>query len=412
MNRLAIITSHPIQYHSPWFSYMSEAMELQIKVFYLWDFGVTEQVDKGFQKSVQWDIPLLSGYEYEFVPNVSRDPGTHHFRGLDNPTLVQQVVEFDPDAVLLIGYNYSSFFQFIWRWNRRRAPLLFRGDSHLLGRAGKGNLKQVARRQAISFIFRRFAAFLYVGEANRQYLEYHHVPQRKLFFAPHAVDNERFLNSKHAFDEAARWKQELGIPKGHSVILFAGKFEEKKRPLDLLQAFQRANLVQTTLLFVGDGSLKDELHRQASGRGNIRFADFQNQTSMPRTYAAGDVLVLPSHGSEETWGLAINEAMCLARPVIISTHVGCASNLVQPYKNGLVFPAGDVDALAACLKEAFSDLNRLREWGEASRKIVQNYSYAQTTRGLKDALTSLNILPNGITTKANATLGVKRIVKE
>ncbi len=107
---------------------------------------------------------------------------------------------------------------------------------------------------------------------------------------------------------------------------------------------------------------------------------------MPRTYAVADVVVLPSYGIQETWGLAINEAMCLSRPVIVSTHVGCAQDLVQPGQNGLIFPAGDVSALAGCLQEIFSDDRRLRLWGANSREIVSRYSYVQATEGLRQAL--------------------------
>lgn len=79
MIKLAIITSHPIQYYAPWFRYLASAGDLQIKVFYLWNFGVTQQIDTGFQQALQWDIPLLDGYKYEFVPNVSYKPGVDHF---------------------------------------------------------------------------------------------------------------------------------------------------------------------------------------------------------------------------------------------------------------------------------------------------------------------------------------------
>ena len=79
MKKLAIITSHPIQYYAPWFRYLAEEKDFSIKVFYLWNFGITEQVDVGFQQSLQWDIPLLEGYDYEFVPNISSNPGTHQF---------------------------------------------------------------------------------------------------------------------------------------------------------------------------------------------------------------------------------------------------------------------------------------------------------------------------------------------
>jgi glycosyltransferase involved in cell wall biosynthesis len=394
MKKLAIITSHPIQYYAPWFRYLTGDKDCSTKVFYLWDFGINQQIDAGFQQPIQWDIPLLTGYDYEFVPNVSSNPGTHHFWGLQNPSLLERISIYNPDAILLMSYNYASVYDFLWRWKPHEAPLLFRGDSHrILPRTG---VKAWLRQQFISLIYRRFAACLYVGKANYGYFCEHGVPPQNLFFAPHAVDNDRFFTqAEEANHQAILWKQELGIPKAHSVILFAGKFIPKKRPTDLLQAFLQANLPQTSLLFVGAGELENELHSQAAEHPHIYFAPFQNQTLMPRTYAAADLVVLPSYGSGETWGLAINEAMCMSRPVIASTHIGCAPDLIHPHRNGLIFPAGDVSALTACLKEAFSDRERLKIWGEESRKIVGNYSYKQTTQGLREALIHLGVLhPN------------------
>ena len=235
--------------------------------------------------------------------------------------------------------------------------------------------------------------FVQQCQANYGYFRYHGVPPQQLFFAPHAVDNDRFFaQAKEGTHQAIVWRQKLGIPKDHSVVLFAGKFEAKKRPLDLLQAFLQADLPQVSLLLVGAGSLESELRSQAAGHPHIRFAPFQNQTLMPRTYTTADLVVLPSYGSEESWGLAINEAMCMSRPVIASTHVGCSQDLVQSYKNGLVFPAGNVSALTASLKEAFSERERLQIWGEESRKIVGSYNYSRITEGLQEALTNLGVL--------------------
>ncbi|MGL5080767.1 MAG: glycosyltransferase family 4 protein [Microcoleaceae cyanobacterium] len=391
MNKIAIITSHPIQYYAPWFRYLTQETDLDIKVFYLWDFGVTQQTDQGFQQSIQWDIPLLEGYSHEFIPNVSSDPGTHHFWGFQNPTLLSKVKDYKPDAVLLMCYNYASLYHFIWSWKSQKSPLIFRGDSHrLLPRKGA---KEWVRRQLISWIYQRFSAYLYVGRANYDYYLYHNVAPQNLFFSPHTVDNQRFIvRREEAIKQAKIWKQQLGIPENHQIILFAGKFESKKRPLDLLQAFLKANLAQVALLFVGSGTLENELKSQAAAHSNVYFAPFQNQSQMPRTYAIADVFVLPSWGGWETWGLAINEAMCSACPVIVSDHVGCAKDLVHPYRNGLVFPAGDVAQLSICLQESFSNVNRLNQWGNESQKIISHYTYEQATHGLQEALASLKFL--------------------
>jgi glycosyltransferase involved in cell wall biosynthesis len=387
--RLGIVSTHPIQYYAPWFQQLAQERNLVLKVFYLWDFGVKTYLDRGFQQAIQWDIPLLSGYDSVFIPNTSTDPGTHHFLGIKNPTLTKQVRAFGPDAVVLIGYNYLSLYQFLYNWQTLQVPLIFRGDSHrLIERKG---VEEWLRRQFLRILFQQFSACLYVGESNKKYFRYHGVPEERLFFAPHAVNNDFFF-SKHesAHVQSALWKQELGIPESHLVILFAGKFEEKKRPLDLLQAFINSRLENAVLLFVGAGSLETEMRMRATGHANIIFAPFQNQSQMPRVYEIGDIFVLPSYGSDETWGLAINEAMCMARPVIVSTHVGCFADLVQNGRNGLVFPAGDMAALEDCLKEACADRERLHRWGNEGQAIIQNYSYTQATVGLKQALTFLN----------------------
>ncbi len=391
MINLAIICSHPIQYYAPWFRYLTINTKLKLKVFYLWDFGVTDQIDPDFHQSLQWDIPLLDGYDYEFVQNVSNDPGTHHFGGLQNPTLFSRIKAYDPDVLLLMTYNYATIYSLLWKWKSQSIPVLFRGDSHRL--TPSSGIKPWIRRQLIQQIFCQFDACLYVGKANYEYYRYHGIMPERLFYSPHAIDNDRFLAQVQSAQQQARnWKYELGIPEDHLVIVFAGKFEAKKRPLDLLQAFLLAKLNQTSLLFVGAGIFENDLRSQAAEQTNIYFAPFQNQTWMPRTYAIADLFVLPSYGLGETWGLSINEAMCLSCPVITSTHVGCTQDLVHPYENGLVFPAGDIPALTEALREACSDRDRLKHWGQKSREIVSQYSYKQTTQGLIQALTSLQVL--------------------
>ncbi|WP_088889457.1 glycosyltransferase family 4 protein [Leptolyngbya ohadii] len=383
MQKLAIITSHPIQYYAPWFRYLANQAALDLRVFYLWNFGIGQQSDPGFQQVIEWDIPLLEGYDFEFVPNLSDRPGTQHFWGLHNPTLLQQVRQYQPDGVLMMNYNYASLYHFLWHWHE--TPIVFRGDSHRL--VGDRGVKPWLKQQWISQIFRRFAACLYVGKANYHYFQSHGIAAERLFFSPHAVENDRFIYQTAAAQaQAMQWKQELGIPANHAVILFAGKLIPKKRPIDLLQAFLQANLPQVSLLFVGNGELENELRTKAALHPHVYFAPFQNQSWMPRAYAIADLVVLPSYGSGETWGLAINEAMCLSKAVLVSSHVGCAADLVQPGRNGLVFPAGNVRALAEALQTAFDSADRLSTWGQESRRIISHYSYAQTTQGLLNAM--------------------------
>jgi glycosyltransferase involved in cell wall biosynthesis len=383
---LAVVSTHPIQYYAPLFRRLAETPGLAVRVFYLWDFGAAERHDPGFGQALRWDIDLLGGYDHEFVPNRSRRPGTHHFWGIDNPTLPARVAAFRPDAVLLVGYNYPSFLRLLFSPRLARCRFLLRGDSHrLVPRRGP---KAAVRRALLAALFKRFAGFLYVGAANRRYYLHHGVPERKLFFSPHAVDNDRFTAARpEAEREARAWRRELGIGDDQRVVLFAGKFEAVKRPLDLVEAFRAAAPSDAALLLVGSGPLEGEMRRRAAGHSGVHFAPFQNQSRMPRTLAAADVVALPS--ASETWGLVVNEALCLGRPVLVSDRVGCAEDLVEPGATGWVFSAEDVGGLAAALRQALAPGVDLRGMGERGREVVSRYHYRDTVAGVTDCLAAL-----------------------
>jgi glycosyltransferase involved in cell wall biosynthesis len=417
--KLAVIVSHPIQYYSPWFAHVAAALAERggaLRVFYLWDFGVADRLDPKFGREVTWDVPLLEGHDHEFVPNVSRRPGTSWFGGLDNPKLLSRVRDWRPDAVLQFGYNYKSLVGFDLRWNATRAPLLFRGDSHLLADDGEQSfqssvvsfqrewLKQWTRKVVLRALFKRFAGFLAVGRANADYFRAHGVPESMITICPHAVDNAFFLGRKNASiqfsagsvqrGEGRGLRGELGIPEDGLVFLFAGKFEEKKQPLQLLKAFLSAHVGKATLLMVGSGALEAALKTEAlkteGSAKRVLFLPFQNQSRMPAVYRTGDVLVLPSKGRYETWGLAVNEAGCCGLPSIVSSHVGCGPDLVEQDVTGWIFPAGSTSGLARSMETATACRSGLASMGdEMRRRIASGYSYDRATEALLGVLQRL-----------------------
>jgi glycosyltransferase involved in cell wall biosynthesis len=380
MSRLAIVLSHPTQYYSPWFRWMGTHTRLDFQVFYLWEFGVTEQRDPQFGHRFKWDVDLLSGYDHEFVPNTARDPGTHHFGGLRNPALGERLRAWHPDAVLLFGYAWRSHLDLI---RHPPAPLIFRGDSHLIGHSPSWLKRCVLRR-----ILARFAAVTYVGQANRDYFRTFGVPDNRLHFAPHCVDADRFVRDEACQLAAARLREELAIG-NRKVVLYAGKLVSAKQPGALLEAFRRLAPADFALVFVGEGPERTALEARAAQHPGcaVRFLPFANQSEMPSRYALADLFVLPSRGLYETWGLAVNEAMHLGVPCLVSDRVGCQRDLVTDGETGWVFPATDPAGLEAALRRALDGLRgdtqplRLRL---AAR--IGGYTYAQATRGLQSAL--------------------------
>jgi glycosyltransferase involved in cell wall biosynthesis len=395
--RLAIVVSHPIQYYAPWFRHLAARPGLAVRAFYLWNFGVTAQRDAGFGHVLQWDIPLLEGYASEFVPNSSARPGTESFMGLRNPTLAARLRAWSPDAVLVFGYGHFSLLRLLLTWSAHRAPLLFRGDSHLLGRPPATWRRRVHAAIA-GRALRRCAACLSPGAAHRDFLLAHGVAPARIHHVPHCIDNARFARTPEIEAEARAWRNELGIPPEHRVVLFAGKLEPKKRPDLLLASFLAARPSNAALLLVGHGPLETELKRTAASHREVKFAPFQNQRAMPRTYAAADLLALPSEGHRETWGLAVNEAMAAGIPALVSDQVGCRADLVSEGETGWSFPAGDGAALAAALARALTTLADPQAAATVRAHLSQRiarYSYDAATAGALTALAACT---------ANATL--------
>ena len=135
------------------------------------------------------------------------------------------------------------------------------------------------------------------------------------------------------------------------------------------------------LVFVGDGVLRSKLEEYSKERNldNVYFIGFKNQTELPKYYTLADVLVLPS-GAGETWGLAVNEAMCFGLPIIVSDVVGCGPDLVKDNVNGFIFPLDDAEQLSLRLKDLIDDSAKRKSFGEKSSGIIKNILLKKTLR--------------------------------
>ena len=340
--RLAIVTSHPIQYNAPWFRLLGKSSAIHPGVFYTWEQSAAgPKYDPDFKERIEWDIPLLEGYEYCFVKNKSSDPGTHHFRGLVNPTLNAEIAAWRPDAILVYGWNFDSHLKCL-RHFHRRLPILFRGDSTLLDE--RPGFRRQLRRWFLKWVYGHIDYALYVGANNKKYFLKHGLREGQLVYAPHAIDNSRFEEPDvHYRELASGWRGRLGIADDDLVLLFAGKLEPKKDPFFLLEITGRIPDPRLKIIIAGTGVLEARLQEAASSDARIHFIGFQNQQQMPVVYRLGDVYILPSRGPGETWGLGVNEAMASGCAIMMSEKAGGSTDLVEEGVNGIRFDPASGD---------------------------------------------------------------------
>jgi len=383
--KLAIVTTHPIQYNAPWFKLLAERNKIAIKVFYTWGQLENEaKFDPGFGKKVAWDIPLLDGYDYTFVKNISIEPGSHHFKGIDNPSLINEIEQWNPAAILLFGWSFKSHLKLLRHFKGKRT-IFFRGDSNLLDEPIKITAKKLLRKIFLKWVYSHVDIALYVGSANEAYYKKFGLKSTQLQFAPHAIDNDRFKQAG-----LVNGREKLGIPEAGIIFLFAGKFESKKDPGLLLDAFISLNNYQAYLIMVGNGELENELKAKVAGQiasvsERICFMPFQNQMNMPEVYKMADVVVLPSKGPGETWGLAINEAMACAKAVLVSDKCGCAFDLVENGANGFIFYHDNMQDLVSKMSILLKDSHKLKKMGQKSLQIIDEWTYEKICIAIEDA---------------------------
>ena len=376
--KIAIVTSHPIQYYAPLFKLLAQGIDL--KVFYTWGKDSVEKYDPGFGKKVQWDIPLLDGYCHQYLQNTSAEPGSHHFKGIKNPTIIKELLDYNPSAIMVIGWGYHSHLK-VLRYFKGKIPLYFRGDSTLLDNNNigiKGKLQCLLRRIFLVWVYSHTDKAFYVGEESKAYFKWALLKETQLVFSPHSIDNARYEIDYSS--KANELRTSLSISNSDRVILFAGKFENKKNSLLLLNAFISASTINVHLLFIGNGDNETQLKllaKESTKTSFIHFINFQNQSMMPIWYQLADVFCLPSKGPGETWGLAVNEAMASGKAIIASTKVGCGKDLVKKNLNGWIFESDNLEELREVI-EKIPSKESLIKMGKESRRIIINWGIANT----------------------------------
>jgi len=385
MKKIAYFLSHPIQYQTPLFQKINKIKNIDFEVIYFTNHTLGG-LDKQFGINVTWDIPLLNGYKYRFLKNYATTPAVSgKFWGLVNWGLIRYLIKNKPNIVVLHGWSYFSNILLLIVANILRIQIIMRAESPLIQELNKGKINKFLKY----IILRQCDKFLYIGKENKAFYKSFGIKDKNLFYAPYCVDNTRFSEDISRFNkETDDIRIDLGIPKTNRIILFCGKFIEKKRPKDLLEAFKNIKDKNTSLVFVGTGHLEKDLKTFVAENNlkNIYFTGFVNQTELYRYYMSADVFVLPS-GYGETWGLVVNEAMNYSLPLLISDQVGCVADLVKENINGYTFACGDIKQLTEKLN-FFSELSdqKLILLGKKSFEIIQNYSYIEVLKGIRLAI--------------------------
>jgi glycosyltransferase involved in cell wall biosynthesis len=275
---------------------------------------------------------------------------------------------FDAAAVVLEGEPWSlvvlQALACRLRYCPRSALVLFGWES--LRRPGwRGAATRPFYRLAI-----RAAAAIMVGsrDARALFLHYGADPAR-LFVTPQlGLDPARL----HPVDEEGRRarRREQGLDENVFLVGFAGRLVPEKGVLDLVDAAHALAKggLKLQVVLLGTGPLEDELRRRTGGDADVKLLPPRPRHEIAPFYQSLDAFVLPSRTTpqwKEQFGMVAAEAMACGVPVVGSSS-GAIPDILG--RTGLVFPEGDVPALAATLGRLASDTRLRAELGAAARR--------------------------------------------
>ena len=389
--RVAHLISHPIQYFAPLYRELAKRSDVALTVFFYAGSTLHEHFDEGFQRRINWDVELVGGYDYYLSSAAKKRTPLRTFDWRLDLSIFRKLKAGKFDVIWIHGYTSINAWVAIFFGFLTRTAVFLRDDANLL--TPRSRVRNASKQIILPLLFRPVVG-LYVGAFNREFFKHYGV--RRAYPVSYAVDNNVWRSRQQAvIGNRQVIRLQLGIEGEAPVILFCGKLTASKAPLLLLKAF--AEVRKTTrcnLLLVGEGELREALLNkiEMDSIPDVHLSGFLNQTELPAAYISADVLVLPS-AYDETWGLVVNEAMNFDLPVIVSSRVGCANEIVFDDINGYVFEAGNVDHLTTCLTRLVQSEELRKKFGRNSRDIVSKYGIEQSAQQLCDAFRSEMVKP-------------------
>lgn len=162
-------------------------------------------------------------------------------------------------------------------------------------------------------------------------------------------------------------------PAGHKVITHISNFREVKRVKDVVRVFARIRrAMPATLIMVGDGPDRPDAEQEVRDLGveeDVRFLG--RLDTVAAILQATDLFVLPSQS--ESFGLAALEAMACGSPVV-ATRTGGLPEVIEDGVEGILEPAGSVEAMARRAIELLRDPVRHARAREAAVARARTFS--------------------------------------
>lgn len=274
------------------------------------------------------------------------------------------------DAVICTN-TYSMLYGYLARSRARLKPKL----ATVLHTTLLRGYKEKAQMLLYKHLFRRSDLLIYVSENQRDLWRAWGLRAAADTVVHNGIDVDYFSAPQENI------RSRLGLGAADYVVGLCSGLRPEKAHGDLLHAAAvlRGRGLPVKVLLIGDGPERFHVENTARSLGLREHVIITGVQHDVRPYiACCDVMTLVSH--TETFSLAALESMAAAKPLVMS-DIGGASEQVVHGRTGLLFPPGDVGALADHLEALRSDPLRSGLGAAAGRRVRDLFTLSTMTRG-------------------------------
>ena len=182
--KIAIFTTHPIQYQVPLFKKLKNKNIIP-HVYFASKHGYkSENQDSDFKKKFNWNIDLLGGYKSFFSKNQKKKINSW-FLNFDNLNNCLKKNKYD--AILIFGWSNIFYLKAFYLAYIYKLPIILRVETN--NKAKTSFIKRIIKNKILHLLFNYINYFLYIGKLNKDFYINLKVESKKLFKAPYFVDN-------------------------------------------------------------------------------------------------------------------------------------------------------------------------------------------------------------------------------
>lgn len=373
--RVALVTDLLAPYRIPLFNLLGSALGSGFRVFLMTRSASNRPWD-ALDEQVRFDRSVLRGKE--LAPGGSRG-----FNQFWNPGIVAALNRFDPDIIVIGGFHHPTSFAALLYGRIRNRKVVLWSESTAFDMRPSSAIRGYLKRWFVG----RCDAFIVPGTAASAYIVSLGAEPSSVFTAPNAIDVSSFERRTDASPPAPATRSDK-LPA--FCVLFVGRLSpEKGLPtlIDAIATLQRQGR-KIGLVAVGDGNSADEYIRKATDElagDSVLFTGQLEPAELAAWYRAAAVLVLPS--LSEPWGFVVNEAMAFRLPVICSSRVGAAYDLVIDGETGFICESEN-DYARAIERLMDSSAERARI-AENAFSMIRSFTPEATANGFVEMMRSL-----------------------